>query len=1362
MKDIEKNISALVESQFPAFYVEEGPKFISFIKAYYEWMESTNNSTYHSRRLLNYRDIDETIDDFIINFKEKYLNNIQFTTSSNKKLLIKKSQDLYRTKGTERSIDLFFKLVYGINTDVYVPGEDIFRLSDGEWIKPEYLEVTREVRNISYVGKEIRGADSGAIAFVERLVRRRVKSKYIDIFYITARNGTFNTSEILLIDDVFDGAPVMVGSMTNLELIDKSSGYKIGDIVDIISENGAQGKARVSSVSNATGIVEFDLIDGGFGYTTASDVLISEKVLTLTNVDVSNSSLKFPFTQFETVTQPLANVQYQSVLTFTLASNTGAFTNGEVIYQALSGSNTALATVIASNSTILTAKYANTGEFSTTLQIKGATSTSNGVISAISAPSAADYNAQDQIYTSYYSNGVIAGQGLVVVNVSNSVPYSGVLKVAISNGNINDTANANYVNYFYVGNTSSPNTIQATVNTYFDVSATGNVIGVSNTIILNTSEYTPTYQLNERINQGTTANGVLIAISQSGSNAALTVSSVSGVFTVGTRVVGANSAASSNVQNFGLNIGLYDINNSFTNSYSHHISGVDTGTTANVVSISTGTGASFQIGSLDNEEQIVLGTDYINGRNSSNVAYRTLALNASVFGFPKFPSGNLTYGTLIQQLTYVTANIGTISAITNINPGTNYNVDPIVAVYSPFVAPANRKDLLLQYERTTINVFIDNEIIEQSRAVANTITLTLSNVIANSFAVGEFVSQSSNASTGYVYSTNIVANNGTMILRNTGGVAFTNTANVIGFTSGAQSAVSLVNSVFVSATAKGVVKSSNSTVLVVKPISFNTQFEPSGFVSGRSSAANGKIIAITTDVNSKAAGINAEITADVITANGVVTGLQRIDSGFGYIEDEIATFSKEGLNSGTAKLHLVEQGIGEGYHKSTKGFLSQDKYLFDGEYYQEYSYEIISKLPFEKYSDIFKQVMHTAGTEVFGSVSLDSIGTVNAVAVGPDDKIYKMTVTGMSNTNNYAVNEVIFQSNGSANVATGKLKETKGTVIRLTTSANVRYQEGEYIYQPNSAVNTASGILVGKTANATANTLTLYLSNVQGTFVSTANVQGTTNTVLTVQSHILTQFRNIINGASLTGSFDLGETVTTAGGFTGIIEVANQFDAELIPVSGSLAEDDQLTGTISGATAFVEKIGALVPTVGDIVFEPNHDVFINGANGAFANGEYVFQYRQNVSKANQIFEYTTYGTVISANSTVLRLSDKFGVFTKNETIYGANSGATAKVASVITTHAAEGEVIAANTTSITVVDVFGQFISNSHVYSTNTAAYVTSITKATRITPTSNVASAINSILVANVSGTFVTDYQVDGNISGANATVTYIETYND
>ena len=39
----EKKISYIVENQFPAFYREEGPIFMAFVKKYYEWMES--NST---------------------------------------------------------------------------------------------------------------------------------------------------------------------------------------------------------------------------------------------------------------------------------------------------------------------------------------------------------------------------------------------------------------------------------------------------------------------------------------------------------------------------------------------------------------------------------------------------------------------------------------------------------------------------------------------------------------------------------------------------------------------------------------------------------------------------------------------------------------------------------------------------------------------------------------------------------------------------------------------------------------------------------------------------------------------------------------------------------------------------------------------------------------------------------------------------------------------------------------------------------------------------------------------------------------------------------------------------------------------
>ena len=111
MKDIEKLISPLVENQFPSFYKEEGPQFIAFIKAYYEWMEQTGNITNMTRSLPSFRDIDTTLEEFIVQFKEKYLKNIQFDTATNKRLLVKNSLDLYRSKGTERSVDLFFNFI---------------------------------------------------------------------------------------------------------------------------------------------------------------------------------------------------------------------------------------------------------------------------------------------------------------------------------------------------------------------------------------------------------------------------------------------------------------------------------------------------------------------------------------------------------------------------------------------------------------------------------------------------------------------------------------------------------------------------------------------------------------------------------------------------------------------------------------------------------------------------------------------------------------------------------------------------------------------------------------------------------------------------------------------------------------------------------------------------------------------------------------------------------------------------------------------------------------------------------------------------------------------------------------------------
>lgn len=75
--------------------------------------------------------------------------------------------------------------------------------------------------------------------------------------------------------------------------------------------------------------------------------------------------------------------------------------------------------------------------------------------------------------------------------------------------------------------------------------------------------------------------------------------------------------------------------------------------------------------------------------------------------------------------------------------------------------------------------------------------------------------------------------------------------------------------------------------------------------------------------------------------------------------------------------HLTIEGIeGEyqitkaeysnGYWNGTDGFLDSDKLLQDGYYYQNFSYEITSLVPFDEYKEIVERLIHPAGMKLFG------------------------------------------------------------------------------------------------------------------------------------------------------------------------------------------------------------------------------------------------------------------------------------------------------------------------------------------------------------------------------------------------------------
>ena len=310
MHDLSKTISEYIEQQFPAVYREDGPNLVAFTKAYYEFMENTSTSpTTLSRSMFQNRDIDETLDSFLVHFKEKYLSEFPYAKAVDKRFAIKHIMDYYRSKGTPQATELLIRLLFNEEATVYYPGDDILRASDSKYKIPKYLEVTQSTRSTGFVENQITGSQTGATAFVEGLVRKRVQGRIIDILYISNIKGTFNTDELVSDDGLLTNAPKIIGSLSSMNVTNGGKNNAIGNIFDVVDDTGKQGKIRVTGTEDATGRVDFELVDGGTGY-TLNDLDDGDTLDDYTDVRVAtamiavdNSNTLNQFIQFETVKQ---------------------------------------------------------------------------------------------------------------------------------------------------------------------------------------------------------------------------------------------------------------------------------------------------------------------------------------------------------------------------------------------------------------------------------------------------------------------------------------------------------------------------------------------------------------------------------------------------------------------------------------------------------------------------------------------------------------------------------------------------------------------------------------------------------------------------------------------------------------------------------------------------------------------------------------------------------------------------------------------------------------------------------------------------------------------------------------------------
>jgi len=1267
MKEIQDLIHPLVQSQFPEFYQDEGPLFVEFVKAYYKWLESTNQQLYYSRNLLEYRDVDKTIESFIVHFKETFLKDLPLVNESNERLLVKQALNIYHNKGDEQGIRIALRALYNQDSSVYLPGDDLFKLSDGKWVKPIYLEVSISPRNVTFVNKEIIGSTSGAKAFCEEVVRKRVNGKYFDVLYLSNLRGDFSFKEkvVEVSNTNIVDAPTIIGSLNQLSVVNGGQNFAIGDQFNVVSSNGKNAKAIVTSINNETGRVTFQIVDGGWGFSNAAAVYISDKVLRFNNLTNSNSSIT-EFERFETVTQNLMRVG------FTSAVNSSFFTPNTVIF-AQGNSTVANATAGIVSVTLVS----NTEGTLRVSNISGNIAATNSTIKASLVDLVFDTSSNISLFANGSSiesiNSTSSANAFVITSTSSNSTHGSLLIRPIS-GNV------------------------AAVNTSFRLIGNNATIGTVNTYVSNLY-YTATVANNADI----TANGILI---------------------------GQNST----------HIGLDSVLNTFyPNTIHSYVIGLNSNCYANIDFVSSGSGADFSIGSLDNEETVLLNPDLLSSNNTGNVPFLGINLDLSPdnanasggYGFVKFPGADVNT-TLLDALRFTNFTIGEISTLKSINPGSSYNINPFVLVYEPDVAGYQRKDFIINISSASKSFSVGERIEQSSNQSAVILTVnTFSGTAANgssttNFEIGEFVYQSNgtaNIASGYVYTTALSGGAGDVKLRDVSGtfeITPTNGYLLNTLTTGATANISATNtSTTIATTSYGEIKTgSNTSVLKVKRTSFGSSFGVGNTIVGITSGANAVIDVITEDINSLAIGENADISANVQIANAVVSGLNVIDSGYGYLDGENVTLEKDGsIYIVTAQTNLVKQGTGEGYYRNSGGFISDDKKLIDSNYYQEYSYEVRSKVPFSKYSEILNKLVHVAGTRMFGKVIVNSFANSQITSKNTSTRFVNLdTLNGLVGSSFTNSEFVVFSNSNSNttisyvtpnNISLG-ISNTSNVIVIEVPDSNNQFVVGRPVYMPNSISYVASGNVVAKNSNTTANVTILYVTNVSGTFTSS----------------------NTISGHTSSNTSNTTTSTTTLSHVVDVFGYGNVHSPTIsiitVPVSNTLTST--LTGTVSISSNSVNVVGTSTS------FTTN-----------FANNGWI----QFVSGASTDLKQIK--TVTNTTHMILRsypsLSNTAATFKKSIPFV---SNTTVKLSN-FSSNVASGNLysIEANSTfySFYLNNVFGTFKNANTV-----EGYINSTT-----TNTYSLSTAINTIVVANTENDIPINSTITGLSSNASANVTYV-----
>ena len=252
--------------------------------------------------LVNFRDPDGVVSQFLKNMRDEFLTTLPENLASgiDKRKLIKNIKSMYRSKGSVRGHEIFFRLLFGENSETIYPREQMLKASDGAFDSLKVLRVIASIGDATQLtGRLITGQTSNAYAIVENTSQFQIGDQTVtqlilnedsiqgifsvgeeiqgtssdtDDYFIKANitgipgnknitnDGSLNSTDDTIkitaggVGALFQVQEIGSGQITEIVIDNAGTGYNIGDSLSFVN-TGTNG-------NNAAGFVK--IVNGGF------------------------------------------------------------------------------------------------------------------------------------------------------------------------------------------------------------------------------------------------------------------------------------------------------------------------------------------------------------------------------------------------------------------------------------------------------------------------------------------------------------------------------------------------------------------------------------------------------------------------------------------------------------------------------------------------------------------------------------------------------------------------------------------------------------------------------------------------------------------------------------------------------------------------------------------------------------------------------------------------------------------------------------------------------------------------------------------------------------------------------------------